>query len=101
MKKEFELPKYWYLKITPNILDEVNHFRINIAKYSMGNIDDKRYPLLYEDGSGGSPPTNKYQVELSLSDFRQYVLKTSVVEPIIINEDLTYLGKFLKDLNIT
>lgn len=92
MKKKFELPDKWYLKVTENNLGIINDWRINIVKYSSGEIDFTHFPLIDQDGQG--IVNNKKDLKvITFNQFKRYVLKKP-------KEDYKYLLKLFKELDL-
>ena len=90
----------WYLKIDDENKDIVNNWRINVIKRY--NIDCNYYYIMNDSlgygSNANSIPDSK--VEISTSQFKEYILKEEVIKP-IINENIDYLNDLLNKLNIT
>lgn len=106
-KVEYKISNSWFLEITDENRDLVNHWRINIIKYS--TIPCKYY-YIQHDGSGiggsfGQLKTSLTILKSEYSDyeqldtfqFKKYILNIDS-EPIV--ENLEYLIDLFKKLNI-
>ena len=94
MSEIYELPGRWYLKIDEENRSLINNWRINIIEFEDFDIPEK-YEYIEQSG-GGIFHLDDDQIEITTEQFKQLVLG---LQPVII-DDLSYLIKLLKDLNI-
>ncbi len=94
MSEIYELPEFWCLKVDEENRSLINNWRINIIKFEDFDIPEK-YEYVEQNGGGNYYIDNDY-IEINTEQFKQLVLG---LQPVII-DDLSYLIKLLKDLNI-
>lgn len=94
MSEIYELPERWYLKIDEENRSLINNWRINIIKFKDFEIPEE-YNYVEKNG-GGMIILGADYIEITTEQFKQLVLW---IQPIII-DDLSYLIKLLKELNI-
>lgn len=94
MSDIYEIPERWYLKIDEENRSLINNWRINIIKFEDFEIPEE-YKYVEQNG-GGITILNADYIEITTEQFKQLVLG---ILPIII-DDLSYLIKLLKKLNI-
>ncbi|HQJ57119.1 MAG TPA: hypothetical protein PLH46_05705 [Caldisericia bacterium] len=94
MSEIYELPEIWCLKVDEENRSLINNWRINIIKFEDFDIPEK-YKYVEQNGGGNYHIDNGY-IEINTEQFKQLVLG---LQPVII-DDLSYLIKLLKDLNI-
>lgn len=90
-EKDFILPEYWYLEITDDNRNIINHWRKNIIKYS---DTDCQYKYINNFGRG----VGSFFL-ITFEQFKSHVLKEPVLE-IINDENYSYLIDLFKKLNI-
>jgi hypothetical protein len=77
MVNGFVLPEKWIVKVTEENKDLLNHYRINIKKYSRFGIE---FPYMANCGSGDSGESLFY-TEITFEQFKKYVLKEEFILP--------------------
>lgn len=88
-----KLPKKWFVKITPDNIQMLNHYRINVMKYDSQEFGMHRHFMDYSGQGWTGNPADFEHEEISYEYFVSRILKKN---PNIPKEDLT----FLKDLLI-
>jgi len=94
MSEMYELPEIWCLKVDEENRSLINNWIINIIKFEDFDIPEK-YEYIEYTGGGSESNADNY-IEITTEQFKQLVLG---LQPVII-DDLSYLIKLLKDLNI-
>jgi hypothetical protein len=94
MSEIYELPEFWCLKVDEENRSLINNWRINIIKFEDFDIPEQ-FEYVEQNGGGNYHIDNNY-IEINTEQFKQLVLG---LQPVII-DDLSYLIKLLKDLNI-
>ena len=95
--KEYVFPTdNWYLKIDDENREIVNNWRINIIKYS---TEPCQHSYINYQGRGGRGLFGGER-EISIDQFKEYVLNIPTNPLPKEKEDLSYLINFLQKINI-
>lgn len=79
--KEFELPKYWYVKVTAENLEVLSMWRFDNTLTKLKNGQVVGWSK-YSDGKGhNNTVSDFFDTEITFEQFKKYVLKESPIQP--------------------